>query len=99
MHSPEQSTNQSAQWAGITGDELRKLTQEIREAFSSRVLSHEHRQNVDAHVGTLEAQTQATKPNHLIVRESLKSLRTIAEESGAALIAAKIAEILGLAAL
>jgi hypothetical protein len=98
----QQGTNQSTQsgqWAGVSGEELRRLTHEIRLAFGSLELSHEHRQDVDAHVETLDAQARASKPNHAIVRQTLKSLYSIAEQTGAELIAMKLAEILGAAAL
>jgi hypothetical protein len=93
----QQGTTRSAQsgrWPGVSGDELRKLTHELRTAFAAESLSHEHRQDVDAHVQTLDAQTRASTPNHTIVRESLSSLRSIAEKVGATLIAGKLAQLL-----
>jgi hypothetical protein len=89
---------QAGRWAATSGGELRKLTDEIRSAFGSLSLPLEHRQDVDAHIGTLDAQTRANQPNHAIVRESLSSLRSIAEKAGAMLLAGKLAGILSDAA-
>jgi hypothetical protein len=87
-----QST-QHAEWSGISGGELRSLLAELKPLFD-QPMSNEQNDDLNANFQTLEAQAKAPRPNKVIVREALSSLRSIAEKVGASLIAVKIAEML-----
>jgi hypothetical protein len=67
--------SQPVDWQG-----LRALLPQLRDAL--RPLSGDDAAVATAHVETLEAQSKSPAPSHTIVRESLKSLRTILEGAG-----------------
>jgi hypothetical protein len=98
----QQGTSHSQQigtWQGLSGEQLVSLVAEIRTAFAAAALSADQRADADAHLATLEAQSKAAKPNQSIVREALKSLRTVAEQVAATLIAAKLFALIAAATL
>ena len=91
------NSNQTGEWAGITADQLAAIIAEVK-SLADMPLSTEQRQDFDANLQTLEAQAKASRPSKTIIREALSSIRTIAEEVGAALVASKILAFLSGAA-
>ncbi len=83
-------SQQTGHWKGVSPQELLSIISEIRAALSSVTLQEEHREDADANLATLEAQAKSRRPNQTIIREVLTSMRTIAEQVGAALLAGKI---------
>jgi hypothetical protein len=84
------NSQQTGDWNGLSAAEVLSIAAEIRSALSSIPLPAERRDDAEAHVATLEAQGRARRPNQAIVREALRSLRAIAEQVGAAVIAGKM---------
>ena len=69
---------------------LKQLVTHIRESADKIPLSSQERTEMEAEFRTLESQLSSPKPKHVIVSESLRTLRTILENAGAALLAATI---------
>jgi len=73
---------------------LAALIHEIRSA--DLLLSGTDRSILNGDLETIEAQLRRPHPTLVIVRESLRSARAALEGAGAALLAAKVAQFLGL---
>jgi hypothetical protein len=69
---------------------LKQLVTNIKESADKISLSSQERTEMEAELQTLESQLSSPKPKHVIVSESLRTLRTILENAGAALLAAAI---------
>jgi hypothetical protein len=89
------ASNQTGDWSGVSGTDLAALLDAAKSLLQSSTLTREQRHDLEVDVQTLETQSRARKLNRTIVIETLKSMRNIAEETGAALLAAKIAAMLG----
>ena len=80
----QQGSPGATQSASITGDklrELRLLVEEINTGYHSIEASTTQKRNLQAQIGILEAQLNTT-PNISIVKEALKSIRSILEGIG-----------------
>ena len=77
----QQGTTQSTQTSSYS-DSSAKLVEiicKIRRAKPDWALSEEDSEQLDVSVETLEAQTKSSRPNSIIVNESLKSARSVIE--------------------
>lgn len=78
------------QTVGFKSEDFRKLIDEMRDFVSTQELSAENREQIKVDIGTVEVQISAQRPNPTIIRESLKSIRTILENAAGALLASGI---------
>jgi len=85
------NSQQTGEWKGIAATELASIVADIRSMLSTVTLKDDQREDAEAHLSTLEAHSKARRPNQTVIRESLASLRTIAEQVGGTLLAGKIA--------
>jgi hypothetical protein len=77
-HSPGASI---ASNSGVQKEDLKTLVHGVRELLKSPGIDETTRQEINLSIGTIELHLNAAQPNISIVRESLKSLRTIAENA------------------
>ena len=82
---------------------LEELIDVANKILQSGTLTKEHQEDLQTHVDTLGVQSRARVPNHTIIRESLHSMRTIAEDAGAVAVLGEkfiqLLEALGVVAL
>jgi len=78
----------------VDPERLRSLLPQLRNAVGG--LSGDDAAVATSHVETLEAQNNSPVPSHAIVRESLKSLRSILEGAGAGVVGETITALLAL---
>jgi len=78
----------------VDSQRLRSLLPQLRDTLLG--LSGNEAAIATAHVETLEAQNKSPVPSHAIVRESLKSLRSILEGAGGGVVADGITLLLAL---
>jgi len=97
----QQGSPGATQSTSITGDKLRELRllfEDINRGYNSIEADTQQKRNLQAQIGTLEAQLNTT-PNTSIVKEALRSIRSILESIGANVISSslvpKITQFLG----
>lgn len=71
------------------------LLKEIKEALSDLVLSDRQQKDISGEIATVEAQLTTSLPKKSIINESLSSIKIILEQTGAAILAAKVVQLLG----
>ncbi|MGA2879131.1 MAG: hypothetical protein ABSG13_09295 [Bryobacteraceae bacterium] len=76
-------------------ESLKQLLASIKEEQDKLQLSADIRAEMDSEIQTVESQLSSPRPKSVIVKESLRTLRTILENAGAALLAAAIQKHLG----
>ena len=89
----QQASEGGQQTLTITGaatSEIHALLAELKSAIGSMKLDLQTQKDLAGEITTIEGQMQTSKPKKSIIKESLTSLRTILEQSGAALLAAKV---------
>lgn len=92
----QQGTTQSTQTNSYSdsSDKLVEIIDEIRRAKLDWPLSEEDRERLDASIETLAVQTKTSRPNSIIVDESLKSARNIIEGITGSLAATQITNMI-----
>jgi hypothetical protein len=78
------------QTVGFKGEDFRKLIDEVKQFASTQELSAENREQIKIDIDTVEVQINAQRPNPTIIRESLRSIKTILENAAGAVIASGI---------
>jgi hypothetical protein len=87
-------SQQHGEWQGLGSGDLKTLVKQLKAFLESTPLTTTQKADAEANVLTLEAQSIAHVPNKSIVREAMRSLRNIAEATGAAVIAEKLARLM-----
>lgn len=93
----QQGTNSSIQTSTIGTYEktqVENLLSEIKSALKSMNIDHQTQKDLNGEIATIEGQLKTSNPKKSIIKESLTSVRTILEQTGAAVLAAKIASML-----
>lgn len=96
----QQATNSSIQTSTISfaydKTQVENLLSEIKTVLKSMNVDHQTQKDLNGKIATIEGQliTSNPKKSITIIKESLKTVRTILEQTGASLLAAKIASIL-----
>src|SRR5207249_2799075 len=94
----QQGSNESTQFMRVTQNEVESLLQfilELEKNLPKINLKSELEQQAKADIATVKSQASAPHPNRTIIRESLRSLRTILEGAAATAIAGPAMEYLG----
>jgi hypothetical protein len=71
------------------------LMEEFRRALAELPLGANHAAEADAEISTIDAQLRSTKPKPAIIRESLKTLRSLLEGVASNVVAAKLIVSIG----
>jgi hypothetical protein len=77
-HSPGASITSNS---GLQKEDLKTFVHDVRDILKSPGIDETTRQEINLSIGTIELHLNAAQPNTSIVRESLKSLGTIAENA------------------
>jgi hypothetical protein len=73
---------------------LSKFMIELDREISELKLETDEQRNLIANIETIKAQLKGSEPKHSIIKEALSSIKRVLEGVGAALLAAKAAELL-----
>jgi hypothetical protein len=73
---------------GVDREELRNFITGLKELLMTVPVAPEAKEQINIDIGTIEIQIGSSKPNVSIIRESLKSLKVIAENAAGSLLAA-----------
>ena len=96
----QQGTQDSTQMTSIKLSEVENvsvitLLKEIKETLSSLKLSEQQRKDINGEIATIEAQLTTSSPKKSIVKESLSCILSFLLQAGAAILAAKVIQLLG----
>lgn len=95
----QQATHSSIQTSTIDTYEktqVENLLSEIKSALKSMNINHQTQKDLFGEIATIEGQLKISNPKKSIIKESLTSVRTILEQTGAAVLATQIASMLTL---
>jgi hypothetical protein len=93
----QQGTSESTQSMQFTTTDLQSLTEFIKklgDAVAKLNLGSDDEKQAKAEIATVEAQASSTRPNRVILRESLTSLRRILEGAAGEIAATLLQELL-----
>lgn len=93
----QQATHSSSQTLTIgtlERTQVENLLSEIKSALKSINIDHQTQKDLNGEIATIEGQLKTSNPKKSIIKESLTSVRTILEQTGAAVLAAKITSLL-----
>jgi len=89
MHGIQISVNLSTQL-----EEIGEFIKKLKEALPTLKLTKDQQDEAEAELQTVEAQVKSPKPKSFIIREGLKSLRTILEGTGGAVAGKLLGELI-----
>lgn len=93
----QQGTTYSKQTMSVNADlsEVRSVLADLRDRISELGLEAEPTDQLIADVETAIVQTNSPKPNHSIIRESLRSIRTILEGAASSVLSNQVLQQIG----